>query len=71
VSAEGEASLQTDDLFEIGSLFPVTTGLPMTVWASPRRNSRHDIRVNVNLTHGNQVNPEHAAVPAVRPSDTR
>jgi hypothetical protein len=47
---------------------PATTGLPMTVWVSPRGTSRHDIRVKVNLTHGNQMNPSNTAVVGVRPS---
>ena len=60
--------LDTDDLFETANLFPVTTGLPMTVWVSPRGNSRHDIRMKVNLTHGNQMNPSNTAVVGVRPT---
>jgi hypothetical protein len=27
---------ETEDLFEMANLFPATTGLPMTVWVSPR-----------------------------------
>ena len=65
-------SLQTEaeaeDLFEMANLFPVTTGLPMTVWVSPRGNARHDVRVKVNMTHGNQMNPANTAVVAVRPA---
>ncbi len=34
-----------DELFEMANLYPDTTGLPMTVWVSPRGNARHDIRV--------------------------
>jgi hypothetical protein len=29
----------------MANLFPRTTGLPMTVWVSPRGNARHDVRV--------------------------
>jgi hypothetical protein len=39
-----------DALFEMANLFPGTTGLPMTVWVSPRGNARHDVRVKVNMT---------------------
>jgi hypothetical protein len=67
-SAEVEASLEDDDLFETANLFPDTTGLPMTVWASPPRNARHDVRIKVNLTHSNQMNPSNTAVVGVRPS---
>ena len=59
---------EAEDLFEMANLFPVTTGLPMTVWVSPRGNARHDVRVKVNMTHGNQMNPANTAVVAVRPA---
>jgi hypothetical protein len=59
---------ETDDLFEMANLFPRTTGLPMTVWVSPRGNARHDARIKVNLTYGNQMNPANTAVVEVRPS---
>ncbi len=36
---------ETEDLFEMANLFPATTGLPMTLWVSPRGNARHDVRV--------------------------
>jgi hypothetical protein len=44
---------ETDELFEMANLFARTTGLPMTVWVSPRGNARHDVRVKANMTHGN------------------
>jgi hypothetical protein len=59
---------EADDLFEMANLFPRTTGLPMTVWVSPLGNARHDGRIKVNLTHGNQMNPANTAVVGVRPS---
>src|SRR5271165_3222703 len=59
---------ETDDLFEMANLFPRTTGLPMTVWVSFRGNARHDVRVKVNMTHGNQMNPANTAVVGVGPS---
>ena len=45
---------ETEGLFEVANLFPRTTGLPMTVWVSPRGNARHDLRVKVDMTYGNQ-----------------
>ncbi|HWZ68475.1 MAG TPA: hypothetical protein VNW89_11640 [Stellaceae bacterium] len=57
-----------DELFEMANLFPRTTGLPMTVWVSPRENARHDVRVKVNLTHGDQMDVANTAVFAVRPT---
>jgi hypothetical protein len=67
VASEADEPLETDDLFEMANLFPRTTGLPMTVWVSPRGNARHDVRIKVNLTHGNQMNVLNTAVVAVRP----
>jgi hypothetical protein len=61
-------ALEPEDLFEMANLFPRTTGLPMTVWVSPRGNARHDVRVKVNMTHGNQMNVANTAVVGVRPS---
>jgi hypothetical protein len=59
---------EADELFEMANLFPRTTGLPMTVWVSPRGNARHDVRVKVNMTHGNQMNIANTAVVGVRPN---
>ena len=58
----------TDELLEMANLFPRTTGLPMTVWVSPRENARHDVRVKVNMTHGDQMNIANTAIVGVRPS---
>ena len=58
---------EPEDLFEMANLYPDTTGLPMTIWVSPRGNARHDVRVEVNMTHGDQMNVSNAAVVAVRP----
>jgi hypothetical protein len=69
VAAEDkENSLETDDLFEMANLFPRTTGLPMTLWVSPRGNSRYDVRIKVNISRGNQMNPTNTAVIGVPPS---
>jgi hypothetical protein len=67
VADDASATDADDDLFEMANLFPRTTGLPMTVWVSPRGNARHDVRVKVNLTHGNQMNIANTAVVGVRP----
>ncbi len=63
-----EDAPDTDDLFEMANLFPRTTGLPMTVWVRPRGNARHDVRIKVNMTHGNQMSPANTAVVGVQPS---
>jgi hypothetical protein len=67
VVSEDAEPQENDDLFEMANLFPRTTGLPMTVWVSPRGNARHDLRVKVNMTHGNQTNVANTAVVGVRP----
>jgi hypothetical protein len=58
----------SDELFETANLFPRTTGLPMTVWVSPRGNARHDVRVKVNMTQGDQMNIANTAIVGVRPT---
>src|ERR1700722_8025140 len=50
------------------NLYPRDTGLPMTVWASPRGLARHDARVKECRTPGNNMDPTNRAVVAIRPS---
>ncbi len=57
-----------DDLFEMANLFPGTTGLPLTIWVSPRGGARHDVRVKVNMEHGNRMDVGNTAVVGVRPA---
>lgn len=65
--SEPAGPTESDDLFEMANVFPRTTGLPMTVWVSPRGNVRHDVRVKVNMAHGDQMSPANTAVVALRP----
>ncbi|HEV8679238.1 MAG TPA: hypothetical protein VGQ90_07670 [Stellaceae bacterium] len=51
----------------MANLFPRTTGLPMTVWVSPRGATRHAVTIKAGLVHGDQVSPTNAAVVGVRP----
>jgi hypothetical protein len=68
VAPEHDVEFDDDrDLFEMANLYPDTTGLPMTVWVSPRGKARHDVRVKINMTHGNQMNIADTAVVGVRP----
>ena len=55
------------DLFEMANLYPRTTGLPVTVWASPRGHARHDARVKVSANPGNRMDLDETAIVAVRP----
>lgn len=57
-----------DDLFEMANLYPATTGLPMTVWVSPRGNARHDVRIKVNTNHGNQMSVANGRARSIRSS---
>ena len=68
IGSEGADTLETEDLFEMANLFRRTTGLPMTIWVSPRGNARHDLHVKVNMTHGNQMSARNTAVVGLRPA---
>jgi hypothetical protein len=68
IAADDTELADIDDLFEMANLFPRTTGLPMTVWVSPRENARHNAWIKVNLTRGNQMNVANTAVVDLRPS---
>ena len=61
-------SEETDELFEMANLYPRTTGLPMTVWVSLRGNARHDVRIKVNMAHGDRMSIDNRAVVGVRPA---
>ncbi len=66
--SEQANAITSDELFEMANLYPRTTGLPMTVWVGPRGNVRHDVRIKVNMSHGNQMNVDNTAVVGVRPA---
>jgi hypothetical protein len=68
IASETTVDQDDRDLFELANLYPTETGLPMTVWVSPRGNARHDVRIKVNMTHGNQMSISNTAVVAVRPT---
>jgi hypothetical protein len=40
----------------------------MAVWFSPRGNARQDVRVNVNIAHGNQMSIANTAIVGVSPT---
>jgi len=65
--ADATPQLPPPDLFRIANLFPRTTGLPMTVWVSPRGRARHDARVKVCLAHGPRMDVSNTAVVRIRP----
>src|SRR5215469_12766031 len=55
------------DLFTMTNLYPRRTGLPMTVWVSPRGRARHAARIKVNMTHGPRMTIGNTAVVRLRP----
>ncbi|MBX9698331.1 MAG: hypothetical protein K2X74_02785 [Acetobacteraceae bacterium] len=56
-----------DDPYDMTNVYPRTSGLPMTVWISPRGRARHDVRVKVCRVPGNRMIAEDTAVVSVRP----
>jgi hypothetical protein len=58
---------EADELYEMANLYPAETGLPMTVWVSPRGRTGHDVRVKVNRSHGPRMTITNTATVAVRP----
>ncbi len=63
-----ETAVTSDELYEMANLYPRTTGLPMTVWVGPRGNARHDVRIKVNMVHGDQTAIDNTAVVGARPA---
>ena len=59
------------DAYEMTNLYPRHTGLPMTVWVSPRGCAWHAARVKVHMAHGDPTPPlspwllRHAWLPAI------
>jgi hypothetical protein len=56
-----------DDLYEMANLFPEDTGVPVTVWVSPRGRARHAARIKVCRGPGNRMVPSNTAVVAIEP----
>ena len=56
---------KAEDLYEMANLFPEDTGLPVTVWVSPRGRARHPARVKVCRVAGNRMVPSNTAVVSI------
>jgi len=65
--AQDSGLRERDEQYELANLFPRTTGLPMTVWVSPRRRARHDARIKVSLSPA-RMDIRYTAVVGIRPS---
>ena len=60
-------TLDQDDTYRMTNLYPRHTGLPMTVWVSPRGRARHYARIKVCLVHGDRMVVDDTAVVAIAP----
>lgn len=60
------AEVEEEDFFLMSNLRPRHTGLPMVVWVSHKGHARHDARVKVCRTHGDQIDVNDMAVVSVR-----
>ncbi len=65
---ERTKTYESRDLFETANLFPDDTGLPVTVWVSPRGNARHAARIKVCRVAGSHMVPSNTAVMAIAPA---
>jgi hypothetical protein len=61
------ARAEPDDLYEMSNLFPDDTGLPVTVWVSPRCQARHAARLEVCRIPGNRMVPSNTVVVGIEP----
>jgi hypothetical protein len=64
-SRVAKARQAQEDLYEMANLFPEDTGLPVTVWVSPRGRARHAAGIKVCRGLGNRMVPSNAAVVAI------
>lgn len=67
VRSDARGKPEEDDQYEIANLFPRTTGLPLTVWVSPRGRARHAAQFKVSLTPG-RMDIGHTAAVGIRPA---
>jgi 3-methyladenine DNA glycosylase AlkD len=56
------------DLFKMANLYPRNTGLPMTVWVSPRGRAQHAARIKVSKPHGDRMDLSNFAVVGINPA---
>ena len=56
------------DMYKMANLYPRDTGLPMTIWVSPRGFARHDARIKVCLSSGDKMDATNTAVVGIRPA---
>jgi hypothetical protein len=54
--------------FEMANLYPRHTGLPVTVWVSPRGRARHAARIKVCRRPGDRMDPTDLVSVSFRPT---
>ena len=57
----------SEPAWEAVNLAPAITGLPMTVFASPRGRARHSPRIKAHRRHGPKMDPQNTASIALLP----
>jgi hypothetical protein len=57
----------SEPTWEAVNLVPAITGLPMTVFASPRGRARHAAHIKVHLGHGAKMDPSGTAIGGLEP----
>jgi hypothetical protein len=55
------------DLYEMASLYPRETGLPVTIWVSPRGKARHAARIKVCRVPGDRMVPSNTVSVRIQP----
>lgn len=55
------------DLYEMANLYPRETGLPVTIWVSPRGRARHAARIKVCRVPGDRMVPSNTASVRIQP----
>jgi hypothetical protein len=58
---------ETEDLYEMATLDPKHTGLPMVMWVSERGHAQHDVRVKVSISHAPRINFCNTAIVGSQP----
>jgi hypothetical protein len=54
--------------FDMANLYPKHTGLPVTIWVSPRGRARHAARIKVCRRPGERMDPTDLVSVSIRPS---
>jgi len=67
-SKAAKPQTQAEAPFEMANLYPRHTGLPVTVWVSPRGRARHAARIKVCRRPGDRMDPTDLVSVSIRPT---